>query len=71
MIMAFFSVDYYLMPTRRGEANANYRDPGVRKRARAPNMLHMFLYFSIESLFADCTILYQAKVTLQLTVFPI
>jgi hypothetical protein len=52
----------------RGEADANCRarrsgtgpggpeqGPAVRKGARGPTMSHMFLYFSVVSLFLDCT----------------
>ena len=37
------------------EVGTNYRGAAVRKGDRGPTMLHMFLYFSVVSLFVDCT----------------
>jgi hypothetical protein len=36
------------------EAGINYPGPEVRKGARGPVMLHMFLSFSVVPLFIDC-----------------
>jgi hypothetical protein len=36
-----------------GEARTNYRGPATRKGARSPTMLHMFLSFSVVSLFVN------------------
>lgn len=37
-----------------GEAATNYRGPAIRKGARDPIMLHMFLSLSIVPLFVEC-----------------
>ena len=37
------------------KARTNYLDADVRKGARCPNVLYMFLSFSVVSLSVDCT----------------
>ena len=42
-------------PIRRGKSGTNYQGPAIRKGALGPNLLHMFLYFSVISLVASGT----------------
>jgi len=38
-----------------GSSGTNFRGPAVRKGARGRTMWHLFLSFSVVSLFIDCT----------------
>jgi len=45
----------WLTASETGEADMNYLGLAVWKGAYSPTMLHMFLYFSVPSLFVNCT----------------
>jgi hypothetical protein len=50
------AASFCTVPTRGdGEAGTNYRGPDVRKGARGPTVLYMFLSYPVVSLFVNCT----------------